>query len=294
MKTILLFLIFQEENCIKKGCHDLIIEERFIHPPAKEDCSTCHELIGKHPFKKIENVTMLCITCHDDKNSSTHPPSKDDCSLCHNPHSSPVEFLLREKLPYLCSKCHTKILKNPISVHNPFIEGKCKTCHDVHGNNFKFYLLDKINELCFKCHKEMKDYYSTKKYKHFPVENCLNCHNPHSSQFPMLFNAMYTNKTYTTFTYLQYELCFNCHEQELIFSEQTNFRKNNLNLHELHIKKEKGIPCTFCHNPHYSDNPLFVEGGKKFGPNSYILDIKFQKNQKGGICGPVCHGRAEY
>ncbi|MEO0270048.1 MAG: cytochrome c3 family protein [candidate division WOR-3 bacterium] len=294
MKIILFFLIFQKENCIKKGCHDLLIEEKVLHPPAKEDCSSCHELVGKHPFKKIENVTELCLSCHSDKSSSKHPPVNEDCSICHNPHSSPINHLLKEKLPYLCSNCHKEILKNLISIHNPFIEGNCKDCHDVHGNNSKSYLLNQVNTLCFKCHTEMENFYKIKKYKHPPLENCINCHNPHSSQFPLLLNSMYPNKLYTTFTYLQYELCFNCHDQESIFSEKTNFKKNGLNLHEFHVKKDKGITCSLCHNPHYSDNPFFVEGGKKFGPNDYILTFKFEKNKKGGICGPACHGKAEY
>ncbi len=294
MKVIIFLVIFQTKNCLQKGCHDLLIEERVVHPPAEEDCSNCHELVGEHPFKKIEDVFELCTTCHDDKQSAQHPPVQEDCTTCHNPHSSPLSGLLKEKPPYLCSTCHEDIIKGPVSIHIPVKEGRCKECHDVHGNETNFFLLKEGNDLCFKCHTEMGTKFATAKFKHPPVHDCMNCHNPHSSGFDKLFNAMYPRGSYTFFTQLQYELCFNCHDIESLFSLESGFKKNGKNLHEVHVKRDKGRICTFCHNPHFSNNPKFVEGGRLFGPNNYILKIDFKKKNGGGICGPACHGKVEY
>ncbi len=294
MKMLIFFIIFQTQNCLKKGCHNLIIEERIVHPPAEEDCSNCHILEGKHPFKKIENVFELCTTCHDDKTESQHPPAQEDCTTCHNPHSSPIKGLLKEKPPYLCTECHEDVLNGLVSQHKPVEKGNCKNCHDVHGNEANYFLLKEGNNLCFKCHSRMGNRFKKAKYKHPPVFDCLNCHNPHSSGFSKLLKAMYPRSVYNFFTYLQYELCFNCHDADDLFSNSSGFKKGNKNLHKVHVKREKGRICTFCHNPHFSDNPKYIEGGESFGPYDYILRFGFKKKKGGGICGPACHGKAEY
>ncbi|MEN3043722.1 MAG: cytochrome c3 family protein [Candidatus Hydrothermales bacterium] len=291
---LIIFLISQERDCTERGCHDILIEERVLHQPVKEDCSLCHNLEGEHPFKKIENINSICLNCHENKSKFKHPPNDNKCTHCHNPHSSPLNFLLREKLPYLCSSCHKELSKTALSFHAPFVDGKCKSCHDVHGNDKRSYLLRETNSLCFDCHKEMEEQYRVKKYKHPPIENCITCHNPHQSNFTMLLNSMYPNKPYVFFTHLQYELCFNCHNLEDLFSEKSSFKRGEENLHKVHVKREKGIVCSFCHNPHFSKNFALVEGGKKFGPYNYVLNFDFIKTEKKGTCGPACHGKAEY
>lgn len=290
---ILIILTFLQNSCFKKGCHDLIIQERVIHPPVEEDCYTCHEGTGKHSFEKIEDVNSICFACHEEKEKAEHPPVTEDCTNCHNPHSTPVDHLLKERTPFLCFKCHENFLQLP-TTHKPVQEGKCNSCHDVHGINQKNrFLKEKGNNLCYSCHKDIKSEMSKYTYKHEPVEDCKNCHIPHSSYFPFLLKSAYPNGIYNFYAPLQYNLCFECHDEENIMGEESNFKKGSKNLHTVHVRDREKV-CTICHNPHYSKNPVLIEGIKHFGPLKYELRIKFDKKQKGGICYPACHGKAEY
>ena len=150
--------------------------------------------------------------------------------------------------------CHDNLLKEPF-VHGPVRGRNCQRCHG--GEEHPYPLIKKKEEICSICHKTIID----KKNIHPPVsENCMNCHNPHSSKYENLLISV--KKT----------LCFNCHEQR-------DF-KNNV------IHPPVYENCMNCHNPHDSDyKKLLIDQDSKLCYNCHE-----PKNTKKHIHTPVKEG----
>ncbi|GFE59873.1 cytochrome c3 family protein [Geobacter sp. AOG2] len=85
------------ESCVTASCHAAIGTLKFVHGPvAVGDCLTCHVKKGKHSFQPINDVTKLCISCHDLSNGATHlHDMRTLCTKCHDPHQSDRNFQLR-------------------------------------------------------------------------------------------------------------------------------------------------------------------------------------------------------
>jgi DmsE family decaheme c-type cytochrome len=57
-------------------------------------------------------VNETCYNCHAEKRGPLlweHQPVREDCTACHTPHGSPQARLLTERMPYLCTGCHSDI-----------------------------------------------------------------------------------------------------------------------------------------------------------------------------------------
>ncbi|MFQ5583808.1 MAG: cytochrome c3 family protein [Calditrichia bacterium] len=127
--------------------------------------------------------------------------------------------------------CHGGLVADSI-VHEAASDD-CESCHESDGNNHpgddgnEFSLSNDPPELCYDCHDEKNQ----KQNIHPPVDDgeCLECHNPHSSETPALL--VETNLG---------DLCGTCHDVE---------KEENMLAHEP-VKK---MDCISCHNPHQSD-----------------------------------------
>jgi predicted CXXCH cytochrome family protein len=90
------------------------------HPPAFEDCGTCHQPHASQNKQLLENpnITELCTTCHEDAvkthfhpmgDKATDPRTRQplNCVGCHTPHSSEyAPLLIADKNRKLCVLCH--------------------------------------------------------------------------------------------------------------------------------------------------------------------------------------------
>jgi len=90
------------------------------HPPAYEDCGTCHDPHSSDNKKLLStpDVLELCLTCHEDAQKThfhpmgpgiTDPRTRKDlvCTGCHSPHSTTEpQLLLADKNRQLCNVCH--------------------------------------------------------------------------------------------------------------------------------------------------------------------------------------------
>jgi predicted CXXCH cytochrome family protein len=131
----------------------------------------------------------------------------------------------------ITSKCHATIDKEKYT-HGPVAKGKCIVCHGKspkHPESPKKYTFGEINALdkiCFSCHEA----FIPKKFAHTPAEegDCTICHNPHGSEFKFQLTAQAG------------ELCFICHDEELVAKEF------------IHGPAAVG-GCTACHEPHTAD-----------------------------------------
>ena len=127
-------------------CHGTLLRGMAsVHPPAVEDCLSCHEA---EITDERTTVTLsgpppeLCLACHDDKAraaggdvAAPHAPVADTCLNCHDPHGTRQKRLLLEAVPGLCLGCHD-VDELQTKHGNQLTENiDCLSCHDPHGND---------------------------------------------------------------------------------------------------------------------------------------------------------------
>jgi predicted CXXCH cytochrome family protein len=235
------------------------------------------------------------------------------CNLCHKPvwneHPGKAKgFELREKMPQLCVNCHDGII-NQKRVHSPVASGNCTACHSPHSSPYKKLLITEKKKICLNCHNKSlsKDnkpvinilqLVSTKKYLHPVLENagCTPCHLQHGSDFPKFLNAAFPTGNYVVAVRDSFELCWQCHDSDLlekeITSTATNFRNGDKNLHFQHMHGDKARNCNVCHNVHGSDNPHLIAEKVPFG--KWELPITYIASDSGGTCKSGCHSLKRY
>ncbi len=89
------------ETCLSGGCHQPIVDYKFVHGPVAAEeagvqgCVSCHEPAGaactasapgKFRFKTKKN--RLCLMCHDRGTGTQHTRARGKCLSCHAPHGS--------------------------------------------------------------------------------------------------------------------------------------------------------------------------------------------------------------
>ncbi len=297
-----------ETHCT--DCHADKLEGKYVHPVVGQ-CDTCHQPTGKeHPdpgtktFRLTEEPGPLCTSCHPDKtgmNIMHSPTAAGDCVSCHSPHSSAFKGMVLKEGPGLCTGCHADIgaEMNKKVVH-PAIMNGCTSCHNPHGSSNRNLLPEEGASLCFQCHPDIQTTINKAKSVHPPIKTskaCLSCHAPHASEYTKLLVKSYPEDVYAAYTDKEYDLCFSCHNRDLVRfpdrSSATNFRNGDRNLHYVHVNKsEKGRSCTSCHTPHGGTLPKLIADKVKFG--KWDLPVAFVKTDTGGSCIPGCHKRLSY
>ncbi|NOY37458.1 MAG: cytochrome C [Chlorobi bacterium] len=305
----------QNEKCYY--CHKLKASYKVVHKIMEEGCEVCHEPLNtSHPgdepgFKLVAEGPDLCLICHDLGDAKhTHPPASEDCLICHSPHSSQYPSLLVDDPPSsLCYMCHENVTEKAKDIHLPVKNGQCQLCHDPHRSANNALLRSEGPALCLSCHnKTMGDdtviitniaqLVSEKKYVHGAIEmsGCIGCHTPHASKYPGLLVAAFPKGAYTASAPENFELCFSCHDSQLITATKTNsatnFRNGEENLHFKHVHGNKGRSCTLCHNVHAADNVHLINESVTFG--KWQMQLNYKSDPQGGSCLPGCHGKATY
>jgi len=315
----------RSDNCTEGQCHNSYLKQKHIHPPIEHGvCKFCHKYVDpkEHTFRLFRTGKELCGSCHEEKTAGletipsierlraeahpigkgryVHEPLKEgQCVDCHNPHASDNEFLLSsEKIVDSCRECHEMevSLKNP---HEPVAEGECTECHDSHSSNFRNLLIEDQRKLCFSCHESTEEELEKFKYVHRPVveRECKDCHAPHGSDYYRMLVRNYPPEFYAPFDLSIYDLCFSCHNQDIVLVKETgnltNFRNGTLNLHYLHVNMpERGRTCRTCHATHASDEPKHLRDKVPYG--GWGIPIGFEKTETGGSCTPGCHNPHVY
>jgi predicted CXXCH cytochrome family protein len=175
-------------------CHtdiqDKLKGKKLAHPPAQEDCLTCHNPHSSDNAGLLKDKQPdLCGACHTDigekiaKSKFTHGAIKDHgCSACHDPHASDTAKFLADEPEKLCMSCHRweekadpknttkhRILDTPDGMGHPLVghpfrdvpdpsaDGKpltCLSCHDPHVGPDRPRLKPgkAQNDFCSRCH----------------------------------------------------------------------------------------------------------------------------------------------
>jgi predicted CXXCH cytochrome family protein len=279
--TILIFLVlmgFNYPSQINPGnanpcleCHGDLLQQNFKHSPAEAGCENCHHATGKE-----------------------HPGTEKG-------------FELKEKMPQLCITCHD-VVSNKKMVHSPVNNGNCTVCHSPHSSSFKKLLITDKKKICLNCHNRslskdnkpvvnMVELIQTRKYLHEALNGgCTSCHLPHASDYPHLLNAAFPAGNYSPAIKDSFDLCFLCHDSDLLEKEftttATNFRNGDQNLHFKHIHGDKGRSCTNCHDAHGSDNLHLIADNVPFG--KWKIPIIYKPSENGGLCNTGCHAERKY
>jgi len=137
------------------------------------------------------------------------------------------------------------------------------------------------------------------RYVHRPVveRECSECHAPHGSDYYRLLVKNYPPEFYAPFDVSIYDLCFSCHNQDIVLVKDTenltSFRNGTMNLHYKHVNMpEKGRTCRTCHATHASNEPKHLREKVPYG--GWGIPIGFEKTETGGGCSPGCHNPRVY
>ncbi len=304
--------------CLK--CH-VVDQGQTMHGPfADGQCTACHEPHESNyaDLLKAGDGPDHCSMCHSEKafaiaNATyVHAPAAEACIVCHDSHASDHAYVLYEAIDETCFTCHRDVEQDIAGATAPhaavFTGSRCANCHDPHASGRPKLLRDQQDKLCLQCHDEAIEtvdgriiesivpMLSSHDYLHGPVEarNCTACHNVHGSSLARLLRNRFSEAVYATFDLSNYELCFNCHDAELVTAPRTttatDFRSGDVNLHFVHVnRQEKGRTCRTCHAIHASDNPKLLAQTVPFDDSGWALPIGFFKTELGGSCAPGCH-----
>lgn len=159
-----------------------------------------------------------------------------------------------------CTDCHSKLIDKKF-MHGP-VADDCSKCHTANGkahpnkdDDESFALAAKMPALCYTCHENTFN----QEFKHKPFEDddCLSCHDIHSSNESQLISQ---NPP---------KLCYFCHtdlkdtvEKASTVHQVINDKKSCLNCHNPHASATKKMLvseeqklCLSCHN-----KPIAVGG----------------------------------
>jgi predicted CXXCH cytochrome family protein len=302
------------DGCLR--CHDdPRVGMDFLHGPvAMGECLVCHTAHqSDYKAQLVDAPAALCQSCHIDVQQamegavSIHEPVKTDCSGCHDAHGGKIQFFLTAEKEQLCNQCHGEFLKETEKfkfTHQPMTEGKgCANCHNAHVSNQEKLLAGNNMELCLSCHDQpIKQDGTTlpsiaaqiqdSKFLHGPLrqENCIACHQAHGSDHPNILEKAFPENFYAPFEETAYSLCFECHDRQIVEHETgtlTEFRNGEVNLHFLHVNREKGRSCRACHHEHASNQPKHVRENVPFG--RWVMELEYAKTPAGGGCTTGCH-----
>ncbi len=296
----------------------------FVHGPVETGaCILCHEAHASwQPILLTEPPQSLCGRCHQEVVAATaasrhpHPPVETDCLACHDAHASDHAAQLRKDAPELCFECHDDIrqlVTESVTVHGALTEaGGCRQCHLSHGSELPALQRQTQSELCLSCHDEpvraadgrmitnMAALLQQNPNHHGPIRDgaCSACHLPHAAAHRQLLLKAYPTEFYADFEPDRYALCFDCHIPEMVTSSEgaglTRFRDGNLNLHWLHVNRDRGRTCRACHEVHASRHAFHMRDSVPYGNSGWALEINFETSDTGGSCRPGCHEPTVY
>src|SRR5690606_31008798 len=110
----------------------------------------------------------------------------------------------------------------------------CLNCHTAHGGDLAHLLKNEPMKVCMKCHDKpvegvggrkvaaLTEVKSETHVKHGPIRdgNCSGCHNTHGSDMSRLLTKAYPETFYQGFSEEKYDLCFTCHDKQLVQAPQ--------------------------------------------------------------------------
>lgn len=310
-----------------RTCHSKEIRQfrkaKHPHPSLERNCLNCHNPHkSRNPKLARRRGNALCVNCHKSNKARSRFRSnhykQTNCLKCHNPHGSDHKKGLVLAANKLCVSCHKefpKAQKTAKSYHGVDAIGKsCTSCHEHHHSRHPKLLQTKGDALCLNCHNKplksrqgksilnIKAHLAKNPRRHGSTGKqvaCRECHVPHTSKHRLLLKLPLVGSFYVPYTQKNYALCFSCHKSELANQKRTRtatrFRNGALNLHYIHVKKDRrGRSCKTCHDTHSSRQPALIRDSVSYGKMGWKLPIRFTQRKDGGTCTSGCHTAKSY
>ena len=281
----------------------------FQHGPyAVGACTTCHSSHAStvKPLLRAKGAD-LCFKCHQKerfKRKVAHKALEKGCGQCHSGHGSDQKYMLKAEPVKLCGSCHDKLVTFATTApfkHKSVLKPGCGACHDPHGSQEPKLLRKNRRKICLDCHAGV----ASDKRKHGPVRSgaCFECHKAHGSKKRKLLVSEFSGAFYGQFKEERYELCFDCHDTEILTTQRTRkrtrFRDGDRSLHYVHVvapggRSEKGRSCKACHQVHSGPQAKHIRESVPYGTGGWSLPVTFTKTKHGGSCVVGCHSPKEY
>jgi predicted CXXCH cytochrome family protein len=113
---------------------------------------------------------------------SHHDPYRErKCASCHE---STGRMQVRENYADSCKSCHPSYFTEAVG-HSPVSDGDCALCHLPHQSENPALLRQPLYETCVDCHEPPAEL-SQPSHAGAGVRNCLQCHDAHFGQPPLL------------------------------------------------------------------------------------------------------------
>ena len=106
----------QPQQCFTCHTRQRADSFKYSHHPMREGkvaCTDCHNPHGAAGDTGLLNeftVNQTCYGCHAEKRGPLlweHQPVRDNCLNCHTPHGSNEASLMKTRMNFLCSSCHS-------------------------------------------------------------------------------------------------------------------------------------------------------------------------------------------
>ena len=271
--TILLGMTLTVIACTPTARHG-VLNTLFDGVPPQTNNSEL--IVGLDTLGQVDSTRIIAIAAATNFSKTIYhePYQQKDCSSCHN--QQRMGELVAEE-PELCYQCHNSDNERHSVKHGPAGAGYCTACHRPHMAEERNLLLANGNNLCFTCHDNEQVTQSVIHQDLKKRDNCIDCHNPHSSENIFL---------------LQDGACNNCHEEK---ANDYSFLHGPVSgnycstCHETHASKNKNLlrlpgqdlclnchssttifinpehqgddkaNCTACHNPHGGENQFMLK-----------------------------------
>jgi len=226
-------LLKDKINILCAGCHKtdtpIFLKQHMNYPVANARCTGCHDPHGS------DQPGILYNTVH-------RPVASRMCNQCHDEPTSANPLRVKKDGFELCRGCHNTMMAGALDknrVHWPILSKTgCLSCHSPHAAPRKGLLKATQLVVCGKCHADTVERQNRSVTKHEPVKSgeCTSCHDPHSSNYPLLSKQASI-----------IELCGSCHDwmkhsTHPIGEKVKDPRNKNLT-----------VQCLSCHRSHGTD-----------------------------------------
>jgi predicted CXXCH cytochrome family protein len=260
-------------------CHQKLFQGKaVVHPPAEDDCTTCHEARIDETgtsMRLVDQEPALCVMCHSDLEAAAayevetpHAPVGDSCLNCHDPHATETERLLTAKAAELCATCHDNAdlqethggqltarvdcrachvphgsasphMLAGTTLHAPFADRTCEACHREPFAG-RVRLVRRGQKLCTSCHRDLEEPAPVGGSRHAALEGTRRGAGCRSCHDPHLsVNATLLVQTGPA-------LCAECH-QDVVHGATAETGH-----------APAADDCATCHQPHTADQPKLL------------------------------------
>lgn len=252
---------FDPQAPVCVSCHTQVAEQFTALPSAhsEQDCANCH---SEHTRFR------LCLDCHQPHEKSMQ---QADCLSCHPPHQPQNIKLQRvEEIPQIfCASCHedqASAFAAKGAAHQQEF-ASCTACHPEHLPNG-----ETTTATCNSCHARAKR-------RHFVVEDCASCHDPHQ---PLELQLDKLPKLKP--------ICLSCHNNQERLHNQFPNKHTEFDCRKCHAGEHGStMDCQDCHQPHIPEMTQ-TECLKCHSAHLPQL-IKAKPGQVGPVC-VSCHQQA--